>query len=377
MEFFDKKQEVIDVELTSFGKQLLSRGLFKPVYYAFSDDGVTYDSKWMTGSILNESQSSVEPRIQEETPRLKTQYRKTGAEKAHFAGGNSSYGDNLISIYESWVDVILDTNLGLYESFAESEKLLENILGTKPVLNNYNPAWNLLSYHGEFSPSLTTKYYTNKGVTVPNIPQIFCTLTDRAYRLPEEFALSPLQKVTEAQNIVSMFKDYPNAPFSSLFFENWIVEGEWTFMNTGYWEIVEGTAGSIFNIKDFLFLSLEELNSDFTNDNFTIEVFEVTNLGLEDEELTKLYFADESGVKTTTPLPHPNEMVEDIFDIKIDGEIDSGIACVLINNKKSLKKKSIYNSEIYDCGDGIASDKKTVSQNPYDSLPDVDIGEVC
>ena len=51
VEFFNKKQDVIDLQLTSYGKQLLSRGLFKPVYYAFSDDGVLYDKRWMSGSV--------------------------------------------------------------------------------------------------------------------------------------------------------------------------------------------------------------------------------------------------------------------------------------------------------------------------------------
>ena len=51
MEFFDKKQDVMDIQLTSYGKHLLSKGLFKPTYYAFSDDGVMYDNLWMsTGS---------------------------------------------------------------------------------------------------------------------------------------------------------------------------------------------------------------------------------------------------------------------------------------------------------------------------------------
>ena len=47
MEFFNKKQDVIKVELTGYGKNLLSKGVFKPVYYAYSDDGVLYDAAWV------------------------------------------------------------------------------------------------------------------------------------------------------------------------------------------------------------------------------------------------------------------------------------------------------------------------------------------
>ena len=41
MEFFDKKEEVIDLQLTQYGKYLLSLGKLKPVYYAFGDGYVT------------------------------------------------------------------------------------------------------------------------------------------------------------------------------------------------------------------------------------------------------------------------------------------------------------------------------------------------
>ena len=35
MEFFNKKQDVIDIKLTQFGRHKLSNGKFNPKYYAF------------------------------------------------------------------------------------------------------------------------------------------------------------------------------------------------------------------------------------------------------------------------------------------------------------------------------------------------------
>ena len=32
MSFFDSKEEVLNIELTSYGKLLLSKGILKPVY---------------------------------------------------------------------------------------------------------------------------------------------------------------------------------------------------------------------------------------------------------------------------------------------------------------------------------------------------------
>ena len=38
MEFFNKKEEVIDLKLTQFGRFLLSKGKLKPVFYSFFDE---------------------------------------------------------------------------------------------------------------------------------------------------------------------------------------------------------------------------------------------------------------------------------------------------------------------------------------------------
>ena len=44
MKFFNQKEEVIDIQMTLYGKYLLSKGKFKPVYYCFFDDYVLYDA---------------------------------------------------------------------------------------------------------------------------------------------------------------------------------------------------------------------------------------------------------------------------------------------------------------------------------------------
>jgi len=35
MEFFNKKEEVLDFQLTEYGKYLMSLGILRPAYYAF------------------------------------------------------------------------------------------------------------------------------------------------------------------------------------------------------------------------------------------------------------------------------------------------------------------------------------------------------
>jgi hypothetical protein len=60
MEFFDRKQEVIDIQLTPYGKYLLSKGKLRPKFYAFFDKDVIYDSFY---GGLEENQKEISDRI--------------------------------------------------------------------------------------------------------------------------------------------------------------------------------------------------------------------------------------------------------------------------------------------------------------------------
>ena len=64
MSFLNKKEQVIDFQLTPYGKHRLSVGQLKPAYYAFFDTGVTYDSQYAG---FDEAQSKIHERIKTET----------------------------------------------------------------------------------------------------------------------------------------------------------------------------------------------------------------------------------------------------------------------------------------------------------------------
>lgn len=70
MTFFNKKEDVIKIELTPYGRHLLSQGKLKPSYYAFFDDDILYDIEAAGGT---EEQNEIVPRILEETPRIRPQ----------------------------------------------------------------------------------------------------------------------------------------------------------------------------------------------------------------------------------------------------------------------------------------------------------------
>ena len=80
MRFFDPK-EVLDTQLTRYGRHLLSKGIWKPKYYAFFDENVLYDAKY--GNI-SENKNNAEKRIQDDTPSLKVQHSYTGREETWY-----------------------------------------------------------------------------------------------------------------------------------------------------------------------------------------------------------------------------------------------------------------------------------------------------
>ena len=62
MTFLNKKEDVVDIAVTPHGKYLISKGKFKPKFYAFFDDDVVYDGKYID---LSEDQNDIIGRIRE------------------------------------------------------------------------------------------------------------------------------------------------------------------------------------------------------------------------------------------------------------------------------------------------------------------------
>ena len=68
MTFFNKKEEVLSIELTPYGRHLLSLGKLKPKYYSFFDDDITYN---YDAAGVTEDCSQIKDRILSDTPYLK------------------------------------------------------------------------------------------------------------------------------------------------------------------------------------------------------------------------------------------------------------------------------------------------------------------
>ena len=88
MEFFNKKEEVIDLRLTQYGRYLLSKGKLNPTYYSFFDDDVLYDAE---KAGVSEPQNESEKRIQEETPTMHHQVSFSSLEKEFNNNSNTKF----------------------------------------------------------------------------------------------------------------------------------------------------------------------------------------------------------------------------------------------------------------------------------------------
>mgnify|MGYP003349124326 CR=1 FL=1 len=61
--FLNKKEQVLNIELTPYGRHQMSMGVFKPEYYAFFDDNIIYDGKHAG---ITETQNEIGQRIKKE-----------------------------------------------------------------------------------------------------------------------------------------------------------------------------------------------------------------------------------------------------------------------------------------------------------------------
>jgi hypothetical protein len=78
MAFLDPKEQVLDVQLTQYGKILLSKGQLKPAFYSFDDSTILYDSLYAG---ITSSQGENVDRIKS-SPQFDTQYILQGVESS-------------------------------------------------------------------------------------------------------------------------------------------------------------------------------------------------------------------------------------------------------------------------------------------------------
>ena len=348
--FLNKKEQVIDFKLTSYGKHMLSEGVLKPTFYAFFDDNVIYDGTYVGRS---EEQNKIQNRIKDNTQYLESQVLFEEVEKLDFT--------NLTIDSDSGYDRDADRQIVFKNTKKPTINVprkdifrLEQMIGDAFLEGDTQnaPAWNIVTLSGEISSSFQkeTAILSSSFIEL-EIPQINIDLN---YSLkinnPGTFELSSPDFFNSQPQVVN-----------SLFYNN----GEYITLET-----------------DHMLLYAEEINTILLNKNFEVEVFEITGseAGFEDVLLRKDFVKDYSslnGANITEEylenvaqgfVEPTNDNVEYFFSIFKDQRVDEHLAC---------KGIEIYNKESYYIDIDFDCDKDQTSEVYYDIYGPVTEPEVC
>jgi hypothetical protein len=354
--FFNPKEEVLDIQLTQYGRHLLSKGKMKPAYYAFFDEGVVYESISANSSraaAYEENRYDAEGRIQNDTPSRKSQTCFTGREEFLFDGIN---------------DLEDRQELGIYEKmFALTDPLGTSELGTTQA-----PYFVLNLLDGKINGSVNHMTGSTRTEKTGSISTTFTPYSHQLLKIPQinidvEYKIAAV----DPQDPQIKFTPEPNLQPQKIYKNDLAI-----------------AVGS-----DNLLILVEEGNTTCKHKNFDIEVFDITgeagNLG--EEVLTPMAFRKPLKMIKDNILLDPKEArrdaglgssgapeidssyVEYFLDIKTDNKISKGVIC---SNLSKIKKKgqNIYSPcgvefNCPDVKDVIVRDIYASDADP-DSCPD-------
>ena len=287
MTFFNKKEDVMKIELTPHGRNLLMKGELKPEFYAFFDDDILYDS---SAGGFNEDGTDAKIRITINTPSLKPQTTFTGVE-SKINNANTTEDDNI----------------------------LINPIGTNKPSSKKANGWEVSAVLGEFESS--TAFISSSVSPIYNIPQIECLLN---------FTMSVgtlgVDKYIDSEYFSSELAS--NNTFVKLTTEKILLH------------VLEKNG---FSYKDSLSLQVYKYDPDETY--FTeLQFGELTDTDLLmiDEETNQ----DTGGQTGNESFPSGEYEVETYFLLERDREISNSELCKGI---KKLKEKNIYLGLKIDC----------------------------
>jgi hypothetical protein len=320
MTFFNQKEEVIQIELTQYGKHLLSRGKLKPAYYAFFDDDIIYDGKY---SQIEETSAEAVERIKS-SPRIKTQYVFSGLEEETKKNLNIIKNNKL-------QDFNISTQAEKH--YVLTQRIGNSFLGDKKI-----PSFSVIALNGEINKTTILQTGSMPNLKIPSLE-----LKDSEYKI-SAINSDTSSKIFNAVNTPVTFDD--------------------------------GT--SIYIKDDYIMLEILEENVEDEMKNFDIELFMVQ----EDQDNNEIYvplnfdqkFEDfKNGILLDPPevSQEDNEYyaalkeqdqyrAQNYFNILVDNEIEKNLICELINNMRT-KASSLYDPQ-YDCEEYV-SEQQQPQQN--------------
>jgi len=316
-EFFNRKEEVIDLQLTRHGRYLLSIGKFKPASYSFFDDDILYDSEYAG---LTEIQNNASKRIKE-TPRIKQQTTYNGVETEI-----KEINEHIRSLKdESGMPIVDFDNTGKsgkhsarQQSIAESNGALMFPIGSSESNREYKPFWDIKFYKAPLSSSMPM--FTGSAEQTRLIPQLNFDHMINTYLQSEGEGMFDTDDADADPNIASV-QSLPLVASE---------DSDAQIVSSIY---PDGTY--IVSDQDYVFMDIVEENGGFARENFEIEVFMIDEKLDGSEDITPLSFYKQNNIDMSAPgdvidFNFPDldpTYVEYWFDIDVDNEIEEEILC--------------------------------------------------
>ena len=297
MEFFNKKEEVLEVKLTNYGKDRLAAGQLNPTYYAFFDDDILYD---VSGSGYTELQNDSEGRIKSDTPKLKIISTREGAETrvAKFVdmvsgglnpiGGQTSDPADNVEIFQQL-------------SYGDKGALDSYPLGRSSLNKEYAPAWQMQILS---NPSASVaQYYLNDDDYIQHIPQIDIDI------------------------------DYQT------FFRQGTITSD---SITGY---LQDTNFFLALNENYLMIELLEENTPFEKKNYEIELYSSSSTGY-----VQLSFSPESETQFIASTENNieyfmNILVDDEIPLEVIRELNINDNAIATNANRLKLNRDLYSTE--------------------------------
>ena len=293
MEFFNKKEDVIDLQLTQYGRLLLSKGKFKPVYYSFFDDNIMYDAT-RAGDKERGLQNRAEARIRE-AQTMQPQIGFSSLEKEF----TNSY--NLVLSGEA------DPGDNDLQRTPERDYMLSQPIGTSDINAEYAPSWSIQYLNGHLSSSANYINLKEKtgGSHALLIPQLETEVKVKVIDFQEDTMTEPAESLEDASSVGILSKEEDM----------------------------------------YVLLKVIENNGAFQKKNFDIEIFEIQeevqgNITIETLRPLSFFAPDDPGSDYLGFMDHVDpttdkSYTEYYFDILIDDEIRDETLCELdpVNEK--------------------------------------------
>jgi len=321
MTFFNSKEDVLEIELTQFGKYLISQGKWDPTYYSFFDDDILYDSQYAG---YTELQNSIQPRITG-SARTKTQYVFEGIET------NIQRQVEVIRFKERTDSSFFmgpQKNKIEIQPSNERNYALSVPLGNSDLGNPNFPAWNITPLYGAISSSVG---HSTSSLGV--MPLVSLRAKDMSYITSIKNKNDEGTQAIELGNALNQVgESAPAAAPSDLILANRVYDD-----------------GSYVDIKeDYFLMEILEKNTLFQEENLEMEVFRVdTNADTGQETLFPLQFMKKKQLVVNDILiddddPELNQQyeltpdcVEYFFNVWVDDEIDQDTLCDAARQRRS------------------------------------------